>query len=144
MGLYGNEALKGLEGLGIVNEVRIYQDDDIIITVDGDGSTNRNFVKDPYFKYIKGNDPRSKEKIRIGFKDGEVKYIIHNDEKYELSSKERKKLNEIMDKQSNGNVKNKSVWDAILQATIEVSKDMDDKTKEKILSIEKPDFRKLK
>ena len=49
-----------------------------------------------------------------------------------------------MDKQSNGNVKNKSVWDAILQATIEVSKDMDDKTKEKILSIEKPDFRKLK
>ena len=140
MGLYGNEALKGLEGLGIVNEVRIYQDDKLKITIDGDGISNRNFGKDPYFKYI----TNSGQKVRISFTGEEPKYIIHNNEKYKLSSKEKKELNEIMDKMSIGSFKNMTVWEAIKTATIKVSNNLDDNDKEKINNFKKPNFSNIK
>ena len=136
MGLYGNEALK------ILNEIKVYQDDEITITVDGSGSTDRNFDKKPYLKYIKGK-LHSDEKIRISF-DGDPEYIIHNNEKYKLSSKEKKELNEIMDKKSTKEFNGLSVWEAIKAATIRVSKNINEKDKERINNIEKPDFRKLK
>ena len=49
-----------------------------------------------------------------------------------------------MDKKSTKEFNELSVWEAIKAATIRVSKNINEKDKERINNIEKPDFRKLK
>lgn len=144
MGLiYGNELLNEQ----ILNEGRVYsnKNDNISITVDGDGITNRGFINDPYFKIYNHASPRKATSVaRISLKAPE--YIVHNNEKWTLSSKEIKKLNGYLDiKNPDGT----TLWDTIKKMTVDEldrsgdSKDFDS-IKEEIMSYKKPDYKNLK
>lgn len=81
------------------------------IEVDGDGTTYRNFIKDPYFKLYNGSNFLSAEEItRISI--SKPKYVIHNNDIWLLSSNQRKNLMKLLKyKYKDDN----SVWQLILE-----------------------------
>ena len=133
-----------IENTEVLKEDTLYKaryqgDNDLTISIYGSGITDRNFAKDPYFKIFIGKG--TKPYCRIGFKDGKAKYIDHNSENGRLSKRQIEKLDKIMNKPTKGEkFKQCTVWDAILQSTIQYAK-----TEEEIndiLSYEKPNFNK--
>ena len=97
MGLYGNKLISVLEQV-------IYSDSDITITMDGNGITDSGFSNIPYIKVYNGSTvTKSTKMARINLKD--MVYEKHNNgrvnkEPWKLNNKDKKKLNEILDKPS--------------------------------------------
>ena len=116
----------------ILNEETVYYDSDnsILITVDGDGEKDRGFINDPYFKiYNNKNQKAASKEARISMK--EPKYIYHKGKpQWNLSSRERKKLNEILnsiDKETG-----KTVWEKIKNTAC---KETEHRNDEKLLNL---------
>lgn len=91
----------------ILNETRVYtnNNENICITVDGSGQTDRGFDADPYFKVYNSSKPAKATKVaRIYFSRPE--YVKDHQGKpiWNLNSKECKMLNKIL---ANDNVWNK-------------------------------------
>ena len=148
MAVYGkliNNEIKEQEQKGdnneVLNEIRVYtnNEDNVCITVDGDGEKDRGFNNDPYFKYYNNSNPKKATKVsRIAFTGEKIRYIIHNNQDNKLNSSEKKKLNEYMDRKStNKDYKDITVWEAIKKAAEQESSS--DNT-DKISSASKPDF----
>lgn len=130
-----------------VEERTVYIDkvNNYLISVDGDGQKDHNFIKDPYFKFFKSSSAKKSDPIRISYSDNMAKYVIHNNNDDTLNSKERKYLENIMDKPSN--VKDYSsytVWEAILQATKDECDKATKEDKQKIDNITRPNFKDIK
>lgn len=108
------------------------------ITVDGSGNTNRNFIEDPYFKIYDGNNVKnSKHVTRI--KVFEPSYVIHNNQVWNISSKYKRALNEIL---SAHDYKN---WKILLnECVIESGQDLSKEEYDKFMSTPMPDYTKLK
>jgi hypothetical protein len=113
------------------------------IEVDGDGSTSRNFIKDPYFKIYDGKTSLSSDNlVRISIFRPE--YIIHNNDRWELSSNEKKNLMKLLKHVSKTN--NKTIWTLILESCIYESEmfiKMTDEFKENFMKTPIPDYMKL-
>lgn len=105
MGLYGNEALNKFS---ILNEEVIYKNQNMSIRVDN-SNTNRGFLKNPYFKVYNSDDYTKYTKLtRISMTKPE--YIIHNNEIWNLNSKEKKLLIDILNSTTKKGI---SVWESL-------------------------------
>ena len=132
----------GFEEETVLTEDVIYKlekpgNSDLMVSVDGDGVTSREFGKDPYFKVAKGKS--NVPFCRIGFKDGELKYVDHLNQKGRLTKSELKQLEKIMNSKSTLNkFKGYSVWDAIIKSTQDHTDNVHDRNL--ISQYKKPDF----
>lgn len=108
------------------------------ITVDGSGSTDRNFLEDPYFKIYDGNNVKdSKHVTRI--KVFEPSYVIHNDQKWNITAKYKRALNKIL---SAHDYKN---WKMILSECItESGQKLSDDDYKNFMETPMPDYTQLK
>lgn len=129
-----------------VEERVIYIDIDhnFSISVDGDGKENRGFIKDPYFKFHKSKSTNKGEVVRISFTGGKPRYVVHKHDTGVLNSKERKYLEDAMDKQSNlEEYKGVTVWEAIKKAAQEESNNATKEDKDRINSLKRPSFKDI-
>ena len=130
----------------ILNEVAVYSSrkSNFCIMVDGNGKTDRGYGNDPYFKiYNHQNRTKATKCARISLL--EPRYIIHNNEKWNLNSKELKTMIDCLSSVSG----NGTVWDDIKSAAAkEAVTNMDEKEAKalssKLLSLKCPDYKKLK
>ena len=147
--LYGR-----LNNQEILNERRIItgKDDNICITIDGNGITDRGFINDPYFKVYSSKNPNKKGTKVARIKLKEPEYIIHNNQKWDMNNKELKILDEYLDKIVTVNGKEITVWEYIKQSAIDeseldnskLSKEEKDKIRSEILDLKKPDYSLLR
>lgn len=112
------------------------------IEVDGSGSTDRNFGKDPYFKIFDGSDAsHSKNVTRISMYRPE--YVIHNTEIWILDSKELNELIRIVSGQVSSNM---LTWEYIQWEAIREAKNSNNFTKEdeeRISNCTIPDYKNI-
>ena len=108
-----NQDLNLLEGDIDISDITT----DICIAVHGPGRSNRNFTQDPYFKV--GNGPtlqKSTKTARICLFRPE--YVIHNNEKWNMTAADKKLLMKVLQTKHHGN---KTVWEDITFETGKVS-----------------------
>ena len=112
----------------------------IAIGVFGDGTTNRGFINDPYFKIFDGRTfDSSANKVRIAIYRAE--YIKHLGQKWNLNSKYKKALMKILKYP----YEDKTIWDIVLQECIDTSeRPLSDDEKAKLLATPMPDYTQLK
>jgi len=90
----------------------------VSIRIDGDGRSDRNFDKMPYFKIYSGKNFMSAVNItRISMV--EPKYIIHNNQRWDLSAGQLKDLNTFISKKNKDGLRN---WDIMCNAARTVAK----------------------
>ena len=134
MGLYGNEALNKFN---ILNEEVIYKNQIMSIRVDN-SNTNRGFLKNPYFKVYNSDDYTKYTKlVRISMTKPE--YIIHNNEIWNLNSKEKKLLVDILNSTTKKGI---TVWES-LKNTIKSYPFITNEDKEFINSLSMPNYLNL-
>lgn len=112
-----------------------------------EGSTFRNFLQDPYFKIFDGSNSKlSDNTTRISIFRPE--YVIHYNEKWNLSSNEKKNLIKLLNHIYGP--EEKTIWKLILDECINVSRQyIDKKSKESsqliknVLEASIPDYTKL-
>ena len=147
-GLYREaEGVEALEDNVIeVEERTVYLDSEnnLSITVDGDGLRYRNFVKDPYFKFHKSSNKKKGDTIRISFSNGKPRYVVHGKDDKTLNSTERKELDKLMDSVTNvKEYKGLTVWEAIKKAVQDESENATQEDKDRINSLKRPSFRDI-
>lgn len=129
--------------MGLYGNIFINKENNISISVDGDGATNRGYSQDPYFKIYNDTNPRIASKVaRISLL--EPRYIIHNNQRWELNSKEKKKLMKylvlpVVVQQ----ISFDSLWEAIKYFASKESETNDEVTKNNIINLQLPDYTKL-
>jgi len=105
----------------------------IAIGVFGDGLTDRGFAKDPYFKISDKDNFKGKKRTRISMQFSE--YVIHDNDKWELSNKICTNLYNFL---INKNSKGKTNWEKLREDAIRVSKDPE--TTKKIIPLTPPHY----
>lgn len=148
--IYGNKFID----FEILNERKIItsKEDNICITLDGNGQTNRGFINDPYFKVYASQTAKSGTKVaRLKLK--EPKYVVHNNQKWDMNKKELKLVNKYLDKIVEVNGEKMTAWELIKRTAIaegeldndsRLSKEEKERIRQEILSLEKPDYTKTK
>ena len=127
--------------INLLNERPIYGVNSSImqITVDGDGSSSREFYRDPYFKiHDKRDFTHAPNKTRISILRPE--YVIHNNNIWILSSSEIKELIRILSGKVESNM---NTWEYILDEVISESLTVTDLSPEYIKyisSLPMPDY----
>ena len=133
----------------VVMESKVYtnKEDNICISTDGDGITYRGFALDPYFKIYNNINPMKATKVtRISMLRPE--YIIHNNQRWDMNSREKKQLLKYLNTQIVYEGNNTTVWELIKYLSQRESNSNNNDPKvikaiRDIILLDMPDYTKL-